>query len=281
VVALDKIAELKKRAIETRIDLIKMIYNAKAGHTGGSLSSTDIIVALYYGIMRFDIHNPKWENRDRFVLSKGHSVEAYYAVLANIGFFPREELASYSRYGSKLIGHPSTAVPGVEINTGALGHGLSAGVGMALAGKMDGRDYRVYVLMGDGEQAEGSIWEAAMAGANYRLDNLIGIIDRNRLQITGNTENVMKLESLKDKWTAFGWEVVETEGHDMAQLIDTFSKLPVVKGKPHLVIANTVKGKGVSFMENVAKWHHGVPSKEQTEKALEELNEQLSEVINE
>lgn len=278
---MDKIAELKKRAIETRIDLIKMIYNAKAGHTGGSLSSTDIIVALYYGIMRFDIHNPKWENRDRFVLSKGHSVEAYYAVLANIGFFPREELASYSRYGSKLIGHPSTAVPGVEINTGALGHGLSAGVGMALAGKMDGRDYRVYVLMGDGEQAEGSIWEAAMAGANYRLDNLIGIIDRNRLQITGNTENVMKLESLKDKWTAFGWEVVETEGHDMAQLIDTFSKLPVVKGKPHLVIANTVKGKGVSFMENVAKWHHGVPSKEQTEKALEELNEQLSEVINE
>lgn len=277
---MDKIKELKKRAIEARIDLIKMIYNARAGHTGGSLSSTDIIVALYYGVMRFDIHNPKWEDRDRFILSKGHSVEAYYTVLANIGFFPKEELASFSRYGSRLIGHPNAAVPGVEINTGSLGHGLSAGVGMALAGKMDGKNYRVYVLMGDGEQAEGSVWEAAMAGANYKLDHLIGIIDRNRLQITGNTEDVMKLESLKDKWTAFGWEVVETDGHDMAQLIDTFNKLPVVEGKPHLVIANTVKGKGVSFMENVAKWHHGVPSKEQMEKALKELNTQLVEVNN-
>lgn len=276
-----KISELKKRAIETRVDLIKMIYNANAGHTGGSLSSVDIIVSLYYGIMNLDSRNPKWENRDRFVLSKGHSVEAYYTVLANMDFFPKEDISAYLKYGSRLIGHPNVAVPGVEMNTGALGHGLSAGIGMALAGKMDGRNYRVYVLMGDGEQAEGSVWEAAMAGANYKLDNLIGIIDRNRLQITGNTENVMKLEDLKEKWIAFGWEVVETDGHDMEQLVETLSKLPVVDGKPHLVIANTIKGKGVSFMENVAKWHHGVPSKEQMEKALEELSAQYAEVINE
>ena len=245
------------------------------------MSSVDIIVALYYGIMRLDSRNPQWENRDRFVLSKGHSVEAYYTVLANMGFFPKEELSVYSQYGSRLIGHPNMAVPGVEMNTGALGHGLSAGIGMALAGKMDGRDYRVYVLMGDGEQAEGSIWEAAMAGANYKLDNLIGIIDRNRLQISGSTESVMKLESLKEKWIAFGWEVVETDGHDMAQLVKTFAKLPIVEGKPHLVIANTIKGKGVSFMENIAKWHHGVPSKEQMEIALEELSAQYAEVIDE
>ena len=276
-----KIKKLKKIAIEMRIDLIKMIYNAKAGHTGGSLSSVDIIVALYHGVMRLDSKNPKWEDRDRFILSKGHSVEAYYTVLANMGFFPKEELLTFLQYGSRLIGHPNVAVPGVEMNTGALGHGMSTGVGMALAGKMDRRDYKVYVLMGDGEQGEGSVWEAAMAGANYNLDHLVGIIDRNRLQISGNTEDVMKLEGLREKWTAFGWEVIETDGHDMAQLIDTFSKLPVVEGRPHLIIANTIKGKGISFMENVAKWHHGVPSKEQMEKALEELNTQLAEVINE
>lgn len=273
-----KIKELKKIAIETRIDLIKMIYNAKAGHAGGSLSSVDVIVALHYGVMRLDSQNPGWEDRDRFVLSKGHSVEAYYTVLANMGFFPKEELFTFSQYGSRLIGHPSVAVPGVEMNTGALGHGLSSGVGMALAGEMDGKDYKVYVLMGDGEQEEGSIWEAAMAGANYKLGNLIGIVDRNRLQISGSTEDVMKLECLREKWDAFGWEVVEIDGHDMSQLLDTFRNLPVVAGKPHLVIANTIKGKGVSFMEGVAKWHHGVPSKEQMNKAMEELNVQLAEV---
>lgn len=275
---MDKIQELQKRAIETRIDLLKMIYNAKTGHTGGSLSATDIIAALHYGIMRLDARNPGWDERDRFILSKGHSVEAYYTVLANMGFFPKEELATFSQYGSRLIGHPNKKVPGVEMNTGALGHGLSAGVGMVLAGKMDGKDYKVYVLMGDGEQAEGSIWEAAMTGANYKLDNLIGIIDRNGLQISGITEDVMKLECLKDKWSAFGWEVVEIAGNDMTELVDSFSKIPLVKGRPHLIIANTIKGKGITFMENVAKWHHGVPSKEQMEKALEELNAQLTEV---
>lgn len=275
---MDKIKELQKRAIETRIELLKMIYNAKTGHTGGSLSATDIIVALHYGIMRLDSGNPRWDERDRFILSKGHSVEAYYTVLANMGFFPKEELAAFSQYGSRLIGHPNKKVPGVEMNTGALGHGLSAGVGMALAGKMDHKDYKVYVLMGDGEQAEGSIWEAAMAGANYKLDNLIGIIDRNGLQISGTTEDVMKLECLKDKWSAFGWEVVEIAGNDMTELVDSFSKIPIVKGRPHLVIANTIKGKGITFMENVAKWHHGVPSQEQMVKALEELNAQLMEV---
>ncbi len=275
---MDKIKELQKRAIETRIDLLKMIYNAKTGHTGGSLSATDIIVALHYGIMHLDARNPEWNERDRFILSKGHSVEAYYTVLANMGFFPKEELATFSKYGSRLIGHPNIKVPGVNMNTGALGHGLSTGVGMALAGKMDGKGYKVYVLMGDGEQAEGSIWEAAMAGANYKLDNLIGIIDRNGLQISGITEDVMKLECLRDKWSAFGWEVVETAGNDMTELVDSFSKIPIVRGRPHLVIANTIKGKGVTFMENDAKWHHGVPSQEQMVKALDELNVQLMEV---
>lgn len=272
------IADLKKKAIERRIDLLTLIYEAKGGHTGGALSSTDILVALHYGVMKIDPANPKWVDRDRFVLSKGHSVEGYYAILADLGFFPKEELKTFSRYLSRLIGHPNVKVPGIEMNTGALGHGLSAAVGMALAGKMDKRSYRVFVLMGDGEQAEGSIWEAAMAGANYNLDNLIGIIDRNRLQISGDTENVMKLEPLKDKWNSFGWEVMEVDGHDMQQLVDTFRAIPVVKGKPHLVLANTIKGKGVSFMENVAKWHHGVPNAEQYEQAIKELEQQLKEV---
>lgn len=278
VMFLNEIGNLKVKAIERRRDLIQMIYNAKTGHTGGSLSSVDILTALYYKIMRIDPKNPKWEERDRFVMSKGHSVEGYYTVLADVGFFPKEELNTFSKYRSRLIGHPNVKVPGIEMNTGALGHGLPVAVGMALAGKMDKKDYRVYVLMGDGEQAEGSIWEGAMAAGHYCLDNLVGIIDRNRLQISGNTEHVMKLEDLKDKWAAFGWEVLETDGNNMEELVSTFRKLPVVAGKPHLVIANTIKGKGVSFMENTAKWHHGVPSPEQYEQALKELEQQLKEV---
>lgn len=272
------IKKLKKIAIERRMDLLKMIYEAKGGHTGGALSSTDILVALYYEIMNIDPKNPKWEDRDRFVLSKGHSVEGYYAILADLGFFPKEELKTFSQYKSRLIGHPNVKVPGVEMNTGALGHGLSAAVGMALAGKMDKKSYKVYTLMGDGEQAEGSVWEAAMAAGHYKLDNLIGIIDRNRLQISGNTEDVMSLESLKDKWRSFKWEVIEINGNDMEELVTTFKIIPLVKEKPHLVIANTIKGKGVSFMENVAKWHHGVPNSEQYEQAIQELKQQLKEV---
>lgn len=266
--------ELQKIAAQRRMELLEMICAAKGGHTGGALSSVDILVALHYEIMRIDPKNPKWKDRDRFILSKGHSVEGYYTILADLGFFPKEELKTYSQYGSRLIGHPTVKVPGIEMNTGALGHGLAVAVGMALAGKMDKRDYKVYALMGDGEQAEGSIWEAAMAGGSFRLDNLIGILDRNRLQISGCTEDVMKLENLKEKWASFGWEVIEVNGHDMEQLVSVLKCLPLEKGKPHLILAHTVKGKGVSFMENVAKWHHGVPNPEQLEQALGELKVQ-------
>jgi len=268
----DDALTLKKKAIQIRKDLLQMIYNSGEGHTGGALSSVDILVTLYYRIMKIDPKNPKWDGRDRFVLSKGHSVEGYYAILADLGFFPKEELLSYRKFGSRLIGHPNNKVPGVELNTGALGHGLSVAVGMALAGKMDGKNYRVYTLMGDGELAEGSVWEAAMAASNYELDNLIGIIDRNRLQISGNTEEVMKLESLRKKWTAFGWEVLEIDGHNIEKLVEVFEKIPIRKGKPHVVIAHTVKGKGVSFMENDRKWHHGVPNGRQFERAMYELD---------
>lgn len=271
--------ELQIKAIQIRKELLQMIYHSGEGHTGGSLSSVDILVTLYYRIMKIDPKNPKWDERDRFILSKGHSVEGYYAILADLGFFPKQELQSYRKFGSRLIGHPNNKIPGVELNTGALGHGLSVAVGMALAGKMDGKDYKVYTLMGDGELAEGSVWEAAMAASNYKLDNLIGIIDRNKLQISGNTEEVMKLESLREKWEAFGWEVLEVDGHDIERLVEVFEKLPVQKGKPHVVIAHTVKGKGVSFMENDRKWHHGVPNEQQFEQAMLELDLMMKKVM--
>jgi len=273
---LDRIEFLKNKAIQIRKELLQMIYDAKTGHTGGSLSSVDILVALYYEIMKIDPKNPKGESRDRFVLSKGHSVEGYYTILADLGFFLKDELKYFCKFNSMLIGHPSVKVPGVEMNTGALGHGLSVAVGMALAGKMDKKNYKVYVLMGDGELAEGSIWEGAMAARHYKLDNLIGIIDRNHLQISGNTENIMSLENLKEKWNSFGWNVLVEDGNNIKKMIDIFKKIPIVKEKPHLIIANTVKGKGVSFIENDAKWHHKVPNKEQLEKAMKELDSQLN-----
>jgi transketolase len=274
----NQITFLKKKALEIRIQLLKMIYQAKGGHTGGALSSTDILVTLFYKIMRLDPKNPQWRERDRFVLSKGHSVEGYYAILADLNFFPHEELSSYSQFQSRLIGHPNVKVPGVEMNTGALGHGLPVAVGMALAGKLDGLPYRVFVLMGDGEQAEGSIWEAAMAGSNFHLDNLVALIDRNKLQISGNTEQVMKLESLKEKWQAFGWEVREVDGHNVEALAGELQASAAAVGKPLLLIAHTTKGKGVSYMENNAKWHHGVPSPQQLEQALGELEMQMKEL---
>ncbi len=273
-----KTSELRRKALELRKDLISMIYTAKTGHTGGSLSSLDIMAVLYYDILKIDPKNPSWPGRDRFVLSKGHSVEGYYNILADLGYFPKEELATFSAYGSRLIGHPTVKVPGVEMNTGALGHGLPVSVGMALAGKMDGADYRVFTLMGDGELAEGSVWEGAMAAANYGLDNLTAIIDRNRLQISGNTESVMRLECLADKWRAFGWEVRESDGHDLDALGTLFRSIPFSTGKPNLIIANTVKGKDISFMENVAKWHHGVPTDDQLKTAMTELDQRIAEL---
>lgn len=276
---MDEITLLKRKAVEIRMDLLTMIYNARTGHTGGSLSNTDILTVLYYKMMNIDPNNPNWDERDRYVQSKGHSVESLWAILADKGFFPKEELKTFSQFGSRLIGHPNNKVPGVEMNTGALGHGLPISVGMALAAKMDGKSYKVYTLMGDGELAEGSVWEGAMAAAQYKLDNLIAIIDRNKLQITGSTEDVMALEPLPDKWRSFGWEVIEVDGHDIEQLVEVFSHTPSVEGKPTMVIANTVKGKGISFAENVGAWHHHVPTKEEYDLAMEELSKQLEVLV--
>ncbi len=274
---MDGVMNLVKKAAEVRKDLLSLIYNSKTGHTGGSLSSADILTVLYYRILNVDPANPKDPGRDRFVLSKGHSVEGYYTILADKGFFPKEELQEFSTFKSRLIGHPSIKVPGVELNTGALGHGLSCSVGMALAAKKDKLDVKVYCLMGDGEQAEGSVWEAAMAGPNFELDNLTAIIDRNHLQISGDTENVMKLDSLAEKWAAFGWDVRNVDGHDIDALIDVFEG-PRKSGKPMLVIAETTKGKGVSYMEDEAKWHHGVPTEEQYSQAMREIDAFLKEM---
>ena len=272
---------LEKKAAQIRMDLLKMIYEAKTGHTGGALSCTDILTALYYGVLNTDPANPKWEDRDRFILSKGHSVEGYYCILGDKGFFPKDECKTFSKFGSRLIGHPNNKVPGVEMNTGALGHGLSISVGMALAARMNEKSYRVFTLMGDGEQAEGSVWEAAMSAAHYKLDNLIAIVDRNKLQISGSTEEVMSLGCLEDKWRSFGWEVIAVDGHDYAQLLEVLGKTPKTQGKPTLVMAYTTKGKGVSFMENLAHWHHGAPSSEQLELALNELSAKTGGACNE
>lgn len=264
---------LRKKAAQIRRALLTMIHHAKAGHTGGALSSADILTALYHGVMRVDPENPKWAGRDYFVLSKGHSVEGLYCILADLGFYDKKELETFCAFGTRFIGHPNNKIPGIEMNSGALGHGLPVAAGMAKGLKMSGRDNRVYVLMGDGELAEGSLWEAAMAAGHYKLDNLTAIIDRNHLQISGDTEKVMRQEPLADRWRAFGWHVVELDGNDMAALVEEFRKAPVA-GKPRMIIAHTVKGKGVKEMENVAKWHHGVPDEALFASALAQFDEQ-------
>lgn len=266
-------SQLRNKAITIRRALLNMIYNCKAGHTGGALSSVDILVALYYRVMKVYPTDPANPGRDYFVLSKGHSVEGLICILADKGFFDKSELSTFCSFKSRLIGHPNNKVPGIEMNTGALGHGLSVAVGMAKGLKMFGRENRVFTLMGDGELAEGSIWEGAMAASNYRLDNLTAIIDRNNLQISGNTENVMALEPLAERWRAFGWAVNEVDGHDVNELAAVFGKKPSVDGKPRLFIAKTTKGKGVKEMENVAKWHHGVPDAAMLESAMNQLAE--------
>ena len=266
-------AQLQKKANELRRSVVEMVYHGQTGHIGGDLSECDILTVLYYQIMNIDPKKPEEPDRDRFVLSKGHCVETYYAILADKGFIDKKELETFSKYKSRLIGHPNRAIPGIEVNTGALGHGLPLAAGMALAGKRQKKDYNVYCLMGDGELAEGSIWEAAMFAANYELDNLYAIVDRNHLQISGPTEDVMKLEPLDEKWRAFGFEVVCIDGNDMDEILGTFEKLSGVKGKPKLIIADTIKGKGVSYMENNVKWHHGSLTKEQYQLAMTELLE--------
>ncbi|MBU8912842.1 MAG: transketolase, partial [Spirochaetales bacterium] len=262
--------ELVGKSIAYRREVLTYIYEAGAGHTGGSLSCVDIISVLYNSIM--DITPENWEslNRDFYIQSKGHSVEALYVVLADQGFLDRSELKTGNRFGTRLVGHPTRKVPGVEHNTGGLGHGLSVAVGLALAAKLDGRASRVFCLLGDGELAEGSNWEAAMTGAHYKLDNLTAIVDRNRLQITGHTEDVNQLEPLAEKWTAFGWTVHETDGNDVAALAAELRGVPFTPGRPSLLIANTLKGKGVSFIEGEAGWHHKVPTREQVEQAMRE-----------
>jgi len=263
--------ELQLKAIALRRAMLQIIVNAGAGHTGGGLSCMDILNVLYNRVLNVSPQTFSDPKRDRYVQSKGHCVEALYAVLADRGFFPASDLDTVCHYQSHYVGHPTRHIPGIEMNTGALGHGLPICIGMALAAKMDSAPYRVFTLLGDGELAEGSNWEAGLAAAHYKLDNLTAIIDHNTLQISGHTRNVMSNEPLDEKWRAFGWAVKIVNGHDYAALTEALSK-PAEIGKPTCIIANTTKGKGVSFMENIAKWHHGVPSDAELKQALGELD---------
>ncbi len=268
---------LKQKSEELRLKLINLIHSGRTGHTGGDLSVLNLMTVLYYKVLNVKADDPRMVDRDRFVLSKGHCAEALYCVLNDKGFISKEELEAYGKDFAHLGGHPDVTIPGVEINTGALGHGLSAGVGMALSAKLSKKSYKTYVVMGDGEQAEGSIYEAAMAAHKFGLDNLVAFIDRNGLQISGSTENVMPLESIRARWEAFGWDVKEMNGDDIDQIVTTIEAIDFKNGKPHLVISKTTKGLGVSFMENVAKWHHGVPSEEQYAEAVNEIEERIEE----
>lgn len=272
--------ELKIKSIQYRKKLLTCIKRAGAGHTGGDLSCMDILNVLYNRILNVSPETFDDPGRDRYIQSKGHSVEALYVVLADRGFFPESDLKTLCRYGSPYVGHPTRKVRGIEQNTGALGHGLAFGVGVALAAKMDNAAYRVYTLLGDGELAEGSNWESMMAAAHYRLDNLIAIIDRNTLQITGPTEDVCGLEPLGVKLEAFGWSVVAVDGHDVTALGRVLRETPLEIGKPSAIIARTIKGKGISFMENDPKWHHHVPDDEQYEQAQRELDTLLAEITS-
>lgn len=264
--------ELRKKACRLRLQVLDMICSKKGGHIGGDFSEMEILLQLYCREMNIDAARPDASDRDRFILSKGHSVEALYAVLADRGFFPVEELHSYLSFGGRLMGHPNNKVPGVEMNTGSLGHGLSLGVGMALAARLRGLGSRTYVLMGDGELAEGSVWEAAMAASHYGLDSLCATVDRNGLQISGSTEDVMRLEPLAERFRSFGWNAIEVpDGNDFDQLDAAYALARSTKGRPSVVIARTVKGRGVSFMEGQAKWHHGIPGEAERLTAAGEL----------
>ena len=273
---------LKALAYELRENVIDMIVEGKAGHIGGDMSVMEILTEIYFEQMNISPENQDDPDRDKFIMSKGHSVEAYYAVLARKGFFDiKEVIATFSKFGSMFIGHPNDKLPGIEMNSGSLGHGLPVSVGMALAGKMDGRDYRVYTVMGDGELAEGSVWEGAMAAHQYGLDNLCAVVDRNRLQISGNTEEVMGHDDLHERFRAFGWHVIDVaDGNDIDQLRAAFEEAKTVKGKPTVLIANTVKGKGSSVMENKANWHHKVPNEEELAQIRKDLAERKEALLH-
>ena len=264
--------ELQSIACEIRQDIVSMVHESQSGHPGGSLSSADILTALYFKEMNVDAGNPNWEDRDRFVLSKGHASPVLYATLAKKGFFAEEELMKFRKIGEMLQGHPDMkGTPGVDMSTGSLGQGLAVANGMALAAKMDKKDHRVYALIGDGESQEGMIWEAAMLSAHYKLDNLTIFLDKNGLQIDGKNTDVMNVEPLDEKFRAFGWNVIEIDGHSFSEIFDALKKSKKVKDKPSIIIASTVKGKGVCFMENKAEWHGTAPNDEQTTEALEKL----------
>ncbi|WIF95310.1 transketolase [Caminicella sporogenes] len=268
--------ELEKIAVQIRKDIINMIAEAGSGHPGGSLSAADIITALYFKKMNIDPENPNWEDRDRFVLSKGHAAPVLYAALARRGYFSPDELLKLRKINSMLQGHPDMkGTPGIEMSTGSLGQGFSASIGMALASKLDGKKNRIYVLLGDGEINEGIVWEGAMAAAHYKLDNLTAILDYNGLQIDGKNEEVMNIKPVDEKWKSFGWHVIEIDGHNFEEIFKAFDEAESVKGKPTMIIAKTVKGKGVSFMENKVGWHGSAPTKEDREKALKELGGEI------
>lgn len=272
MVSEQELKKLKETAREIRINIIKMLTEAGSGHPGGSLSIADILTVLYFHKMRHDPKNPKWDQRDRFVLSKGHGVPAQYAVLAKSGYFSEEELMSLRKTGSRLQGHPDRSrLPGMEASTGSLGQGLSIAVGMAVAGKMDKKNYRIYCMVGDGESQSGQIWEAAMCAAKYELDNLTAVLDYNKIQLDDRVNIVMEIEPVKDKWKSFGWNVMEIDGNDIPKIIDALDDAEKVKGKPTIIIAHTVKGKGVSYMEDSVDWHGKAPSKELAEQAIKEL----------
>lgn len=271
--------QLQLKSIQYRRTVVTIIKESGAGHTGGSLSSVDILNVLYNRVLNVSPETFENPDRDHFVQSKGHSVEALYSVLAERGFFPESDLKTLNKFGSHYIGHPTRKIPGIEQNTGALGHGLSFAVGLAVAAKKSRSNFRVVTLLGDGELAEGSNWEAAMTAAHYRLDNLTVIVDRNELQITGPTEEVVQLEPLDEKFEAFGFEVRQVNGNDIGELVRTFDAVPFRQGRPNLVLAKTRKGRGISFMENNAKWHHRVPSEEEYLRAMAELETAEKELV--
>lgn len=266
------IKSLEKTAAEIRCGIIKAIHNAGSGHPGGSLSAADIVTALYFDEMNVDPKNPKMKGRDKFILSKGHAGPVQYSALAVKGYYPMEDFMTLRKLGSKFQGHPDMhKVPGIEMSTGSLGQGISAAGGMALANKLDNDPGRIYVLLGDGEIQEGIVWEALMSAAHYKLDNMVAILDHNGLQIDGKNEDVMTVAPVVEKFQAFGWNVIQIDGHDFEQILDAFKQARACKGKPTMIVAETIKGKGVSFMENNAGWHGKAPDEEQTKQALAEL----------
>lgn len=273
---------LKAKSFDLRKNVIDMIIEGKGGHTGGDMSVIDILISLYLKNMNCSPANMDDPNRDRFVMSKGHCVEAYYAVLAEAGYFDiKDVISQFSKFGSEFIGHPNNKLPGIEINSGSLGHGLSVSVGMALAGKMDQKPYRVYTVMGDGELAEGSVWEGVMAAGHYKLDNLCAVVDRNRLQISGDTEEVMGHDDLGERFASFGWNVIEVDGHNFEELDEAFNEAKATKGQPTVVNANTIKGFGSPVMEDKVNWHHKVPTTEEYTQIIKDFTKRKEAALHE